>query len=176
MSVDWEKLQKDSKFKKLMVQKRASWLFMGIFFVFQVPLIPNLYAACAAYAFAFLIILFYLRSEIYVLFCHAVNRNEKLTALAFISGYGIALLFCFSGLYYYFGIVSGDTIIKHDWQTSIYFSIVTWTTLGYGDLHPIEGLRIVAAVEALIGYIFMGLTIGVVISILSTPKDKKQDV
>ena len=36
-----------------------------------------------------------------------------------------------------------------------YFSIVTFTTLGYGDLSPNGGMRIVAASEALIGAIMI---------------------
>ncbi len=41
----------------------------------------------------------------------------------------------------------------HDFLTSLYFSIVTFTTLGYGDLHPVArtGIRVTAEVEAFLG-------------------------
>ncbi len=38
-----------------------------------------------------------------------------------------------------------------DLKTSFYFSIVTFTTLGYGDARPVGGTRLIAATEALLG-------------------------
>lgn len=50
---------------------------------------------------------------------------------------------------------------------SLYFSVVTWTTLGYGDYAP-EGLvRIVAAGQALLGYITMGIMISLISAMCS---------
>lgn len=40
-----------------------------------------------------------------------------------------------------------------------YFSIVTFTTLGYGDLSPVGGLRILAAFEGLFGAITLGFLV-----------------
>jgi hypothetical protein len=45
---------------------------------------------------------------------------------------------------------------------SAYFTLVTFTTLGYGDLQPTQDLRLVAAIQALLGYIFLGLAIAFV--------------
>ncbi|WP_170576350.1 potassium channel family protein [Ruegeria atlantica] len=53
--------------------------------------------------------------------------------------------------------------IARDFTTSLYFSIVTFTTLGYGDMQPIPGMRIIAALEAVLGYLFLGLAVGVFI-------------
>ncbi len=39
----------------------------------------------------------------------------------------------------------------------IYFSTVTFTTLGYGDLRPLGRLRVAAAVEAALGAIMMAM-------------------
>jgi hypothetical protein len=39
----------------------------------------------------------------------------------------------------------------------LYFSYVTWTSLGYGDLSPIGFCRIVAILESLIGYLFLAV-------------------
>lgn len=42
--------------------------------------------------------------------------------------------------------------------TPYYFSLITLTTLGYGDIHPLGDIvKILCAVEALFGYLFLGL-------------------
>ncbi|MEN0001153.1 MAG: potassium channel family protein [Pseudomonadota bacterium] len=43
---------------------------------------------------------------------------------------------------------------------SLYFSVVTWTTLGYGDLAPAPRVRLLAAFQALLGYTSMGVLVG----------------
>lgn len=57
------------------------------------------------------------------------------------------------------GALYGQT--QQDFATTLYFSVVTFTTLGYGDLHPSPALRSLAATEALIGYVYLGLLVGV---------------
>jgi hypothetical protein len=42
---------------------------------------------------------------------------------------------------------------------AVYFSVVTFTTLGYGDLAPQGPFRLIAASEALVGMLLMGLFI-----------------
>ncbi|MBI5698727.1 two pore domain potassium channel family protein [Candidatus Saganbacteria bacterium] len=46
-----------------------------------------------------------------------------------------------------------------NYYTSLYFSIVTFTTLGYGDIVPFGHLRLVAASEALIGAVLIALLV-----------------
>lgn len=41
--------------------------------------------------------------------------------------------------------------------SSLYFSVVTFSTLGYGDIHPVGWLRYIAMFEALFGLILMAL-------------------
>jgi hypothetical protein len=43
-----------------------------------------------------------------------------------------------------------------DWLDYIYFSFVTYTTVGYGDLVPKGPIRFVAATEALNGWVLLG--------------------
>ena len=42
-------------------------------------------------------------------------------------------------------------------QNALYFSIVTFTTLGYGDITPTAEFRLLAASEALVGVMLTGL-------------------
>lgn len=44
-----------------------------------------------------------------------------------------------------------SSAIKPNFIDSFYFSIVTFTTLGYGDFHPVGFARFVAGIEALVG-------------------------
>lgn len=38
----------------------------------------------------------------------------------------------------------------------VYFSVVTYTSLGFGDLYPIDNVRLIAGVEALVGLLMIG--------------------
>jgi Ion channel len=71
----------------------------------------------------------------------------------------VLLILIFACMYCDLGLL-GSPMPPQTIGTGIYFSIVTWTTLGYGDLHPSAGLWPVAAAEAVIGYLFSGILIG----------------
>jgi hypothetical protein len=46
----------------------------------------------------------------------------------------------------------------------LYFSVVTWTTLGYGDFIPMPDARYIVVVEAIMGYVMMALLISVFVA------------
>jgi len=52
-------------------------------------------------------------------------------------------------------------------QTAVYFSAVTYTTTGYGDLTLPEAWRLVGAVEALTGILMCGLSTGFFFAVMS---------
>ncbi|MBQ32146.1 MAG: potassium transporter Kef [Deltaproteobacteria bacterium] len=119
-----------------------------------------------------------------------MNRNKKpLLSLVrvfskfedFVTGYGekpsrvlrfaALLIVCYALAYFFVGIHgdghevvldSARALLENlgDFGRCVYFSIVTFTTLGYGDFIPISPLaRFFAATEALIGAISMSLFI-----------------
>jgi len=52
---------------------------------------------------------------------------------------------------------SRDCLVVGDW-TYLYFSVITITTLGYGDISPLsEGAQILAAMESFLGIVLIGL-------------------
>lgn len=57
-------------------------------------------------------------------------------------------------------ILSRDIHVDWEiWVNSIYFSVVTFTTLGYGDVQPVGFAKYVAASEAVIGASLMALLV-----------------
>ena len=48
-----------------------------------------------------------------------------------------------------------------DWLLSLYMSVITFSTLGYGDVHPIGFTRVIASVEAFLGLVLMAMFVAV---------------
>ncbi|GAB2510732.1 ion channel [Microbulbifer agarilyticus] len=80
----------------------------------------------------------------------------------------------FAALYEREGIVCEGGLIK-DTYTSFYFSIVTWTTLGYGDCVPTPHIRHWAALQAILGYVMMAIFAALVLNFLNGRVPAKGD-
>lgn len=70
------------------------------------------------------------------------------------------LLMAFGWMYQILGIV--DTTqpgnpVTNQFSLCVYYSIVTFTTLGYGDFQPQGPVRVLAAMQALTGYLILGI-------------------
>ena len=87
------------------------------------------------------------------------SKRPVTTALAAITSNTSGLIGFFAISYMQVGLSGQHGPISLD--TALYFSIVTWTTLGYGDLQPTESLRLFAASEALIGYLYLSLPVAI---------------
>ena len=72
---------------------------------------------------------------------------------------GFIIIFLFSFIYFFAGIWNINHVKVNDFLSSLYFSIVTFTTLGYGDFHPKGYIRFFASFEALIGAVLIALFI-----------------
>jgi hypothetical protein len=48
------------------------------------------------------------------------------------------------------------TGVAANWLDYVYYSFVTYTTVGYGDLVPVGPIRFIAATEALTGWMLLG--------------------
>jgi hypothetical protein len=55
----------------------------------------------------------------------------------------------------------------HDFTSASYFSAVTYTTTGYGDLVLPEDWRLAGAIEALAGILMCGLSTGMFFAVFS---------
>lgn len=59
--------------------------------------------------------------------------------------------------YFHFGTLTGQT--EHYLFDYVYFSAVSYSTLGLGDVAPSGGLRLLVGVEAILGLLLVGWTI-----------------
>ena len=91
------------------------------------------------------------------------DRNNA-TVATLIVFYLSTIIVLFANLYRWTGLIypAGFTNDPHAFWTALYFSTVTWTTLGYGDVLPGVNSRGIAAAEALTGYVAMALLIALI--------------
>ncbi|CAD0185571.1 Ion channel [Ruegeria sp. THAF57] len=61
--------------------------------------------------------------------------------------------------------VLGETL--PDWNTALYFSLVTFTTLGYGDIVLGEDLRIFGAFASVTGLLAFGLSTAFMVALMT---------
>ncbi len=61
--------------------------------------------------------------------------------------------------------VLGDVL--PDWNSALYFSLVTFTTLGYGDIVLGEGLRIFGAFASVTGLLAFGLSTAFMVALMT---------
>jgi len=66
---------------------------------------------------------------------------------------GIFIILGFSIIYYFFGTLSAESENCISFWEAFYFSGVTFSTIGYGDLHPLGWTRTFAVIEGLLGII-----------------------
>lgn len=74
----------------------------------------------------------------------------------------LAFAFCFK----HAGIINDGGAITKNLSDCLYFSSVTFTTLGYGDFHPSPENRFWACFEALLGYASLGIVVATHIELI----------
>jgi hypothetical protein len=74
--------------------------------------------------------------------------------------------FVFYGLDLFFenGIRDSRDCIPDDFWTYLYFSVVTISSLGYGDLHPVGFGRLAAGVEVVLGLVLIAAVVAKIVS------------
>lgn len=79
----------------------------------------------------------------------------------------LGLILSFGALYWKFELIdfSKENASRPDFWDSLYFSVVTLTTLGFGDIHPTRlAGKIVAGLEATFGYAVVVIFISILVS------------
>lgn len=95
-------------------------------------------------------------SKLVDLFCGYGEAPLRIVALSLLIITICAALYSFTGLNYHdsFHRISCDQSFSENLSyfiSSLYFSVVTFTTLGYGDINPVGISRAIAALEAFTG-------------------------
>lgn len=113
---------------------------------------------------AILVVLFFL----YTTHCFRIlrrGRTDRLVWMRFVLVSMVVLattLLNFASIYRVVGLVpptqsgsSASPQVCTDPASCLYFTVITWTTVGYGDFTPTPAARPYAALEAIVGYMFM---------------------
>jgi hypothetical protein len=82
-------------------------------------------------------------------YCYIFGYGEKPLRVA---AFSILMIVSYALLFTWLHVLP-----ERGFQTALYFSVVTFTTLGYGDLIPAKQFRLLAASEALVGLLLVGL-------------------
>ena len=117
---------------------------------------------------------------VYLYFNFRSTALRRKVALAYLFYLMFLSIYTFQSIYQNLGILCPDICatggkISNSSSETLYFSIVTWTTLGYGDFRPTPAARIFAGAQALLGYIYMGLLVGTVIHWLTRSSGRSGD-
>lgn len=86
----------------------------------------------------------------------------------------LVVILSYTDIYKFLGLLDTNNVNVNDPVSCFYFSVVTYTTLGYGDLRPSPSARLFAASEAFLGYILFSLFIGVILQSIYKLQDAKR--
>ncbi len=75
--------------------------------------------------------------------------------------------FLYAAVYASFGYTDSCVLGADRASELLYFSYVTFTTVGYGDLQPVGMCRGLAVAEAVTGYILLGLFVSAAVAVAS---------
>ena len=89
------------------------------------------------------------------------------------------LLVAFAAIYASLGIEdvsgSGGPVKTWSFVDCLYYSVVTFTTLGYGDFQPFGAARVMAALQAFTGYLVLGILASSSASLIQNSAERATD-
>ena len=93
-----------------------------------------------------------------------IPPRPRILAVIFIALFAHTVeVWVFAAAYYvlqnHLGMGSIEGAIDGSFPEMVYFSAETYTSLGFGDVYPLGGLRLVVGVEALVGLLMIGWSV-----------------
>jgi hypothetical protein len=68
--------------------------------------------------------------------------------------------------------MQGGAALKNRESELLYFSLVTLSTIGYGDIVPVHPeVRMLAALEGLVGVLYIAITVAILVSTFRQRRD-----
>ena len=89
-----------------------------------------------------------------------IKQQQRIVTAITIATDMLAVIFAFANAYQIYGGVVVNGVAAIGFADHLYFSVVTFTTLGYGDFLPTGTTRFIATFEALLGYAYFAVVIG----------------
>lgn len=86
-----------------------------------------------------------------------LTRGLYVKLLFLFSFYIIVSITSFALHYKTAGLIYNGFRILPTFRDAVYFSVVTFTTVGYGDFQPVPDMRLMVSIEALIGVFSMAI-------------------
>ena len=91
--------------------------------------------------------------------------RPRVTTLVLLYLVGLcAIILLFACIYFGTGNVQDDAGQGQSFWGCLYFSVVTQTTLGYGELLPVGSARLVASVQSLAGTLYTAILLGIIVA------------
>ena len=83
-------------------------------------------------------------------------------------------LYCAIDTYYPGSILQGGSVLTNREDQLLYFSLITLSTIGYGDIVPVDPeVRMLAALEGMIGVLYVAITVAILVSAYRHQHDVK---
>jgi len=98
------------------------------------------------------------------------------SALKFYFGVLVITVVVFSIIYWRYGLVYNGEKVENNFFNSVYFSLTTWTTLGYGDFAPTPRIRHITSIQAILGYAGLGLFIALLSGYINNMATNRKEV
>lgn len=80
-----------------------------------------------------------------------LSRSYFTLLLCYLAAQIIVSILSYGLQYSHGGIIDADKHVIKSFADGLYFSVITWTTVGYGDFTPLPQMRLVASLEAITG-------------------------
>ncbi len=99
---------------------------------------------------------------------HVLRHRRPASPLLTLIGVTVLLLlthFAGAALWAVFYLLKGGF---ETFEMSVYFSITSYTTIGYGDLVLPKGLRVLGALEGMVGTLLFGISVAVLVRVVQT--------
>ncbi len=138
-------------------------LFLGA--ISGAVIVPLLAAASSALFLVPLVFTVIILIEGVIHYHNKEGENLLLIGMAFFSIF--LMMYTFATIYHLNGLVNYDSGAPvTNFYEVFYFSGVTWTTLGYGDMVPTGMGKILSVIESMMGWVLMSLITAIFLRIL----------